>query len=212
MKVSDYYFDVTEVSNREYAKFVSEKGYPAPEGWTGGRPPEGAEDNPVVNVTYHDAVEFCRWRTAGRKDGLTYRLPTEEEWEYAARGRDAGRANGKMYLYPWGDEWKQGLANTDEARLRHPQIVTANRNGASPFGILNLCGNVAEWTATDFNHYPGSDRETPREAGYSGTYQVVRGGSFDFKKEWATTITRAWARPTVKGPNLGFRCAADARR
>ena len=212
MKVADFYLDVTEVSNREYAKFVSATHHQAPAGWNRSKPPEGAEDIPVTNVTYNDAVEFCNWRASNRKDGLAYRLPTEEEWEYAARGSKAGTANGRMNLYPWGDEWKPGLSNTRESRLNHSQIVTANRTGASPFGILNLSGNVAEWTATDFNHYPGSDRRTPREPGYQGTYQVIRGGSFDYAKEWAMTTTRAWARPTVTAPNIGFRGAAELKR
>lgn len=212
MKIAAFYLDVTEVSNREYAKFASEEKHPVPVGWNRGKMPEGTEDNPVTNVNYQHAVEFCNWRATSRRDGLVYRLPTEEEWEYAARGQQAGTAQGKMNLYPWGDEWKPGLANTLEARLNHVQIVTANRNGASPFGILDLSGNVAEWTATDFNHYPGSDRRTPREPGYRGTYQVVRGGSFDYAKEWAMTTTRAWAKPTVKAPNIGFRCAAELKR
>jgi serine/threonine-protein kinase len=206
--VADFFLDMTEISNREYARFVRETQHAAPSGWKNNQPPEGAEDNPVTSVSYNDAVEFCVWRTAQRKDRFTYRLPAEEEWELAARG--AGAVNGQVNLYPWGSAWQIGMANTAEARLRHPQIVTANRAGASGFGILNLCGNVAEWTATDFNHYPGSDRPTPREPGYQGTYQVVRGGSFDYPKEWAMTTTRAWARPTVKAPNIGFRCAADA--
>ena len=74
-----------------------------------------------------------------------------------------------------------------------------------------MAGNVYEWTGTDFSHYPGSDQKTPREAGYKGVYQVVRGGSFDYVKEYAMTTTRVWARPTDKGPRLGFRCAADAK-
>jgi len=212
VKVQSFYLDVTEVSNREYAKFVRATGHPSPAGWRESEPPSGAEDLPVTGVSYRDAVEYCEWRTTQRKDGLTYRLPTEEEWEFAARGPEAGDSGHDQHLYPWGNEWGPGRANTKESRLNHPQIVTANRGGATPAGVLNLSGNVAEWTATDFNHYPGSDRQTPREEGYAGTYQVVRGGSFDFPKEWAMTTTRAWARPTDKGPSIGFRCAADAKR
>jgi formylglycine-generating enzyme required for sulfatase activity len=212
VKVAAFYLDLTEVSNREYAGFVQAAGRAAPKGWNGIKPPEGAEDLPVVHISYQDAVEYCTWRTAQRRDGLSYRLPTEEEWEFAARGAGAGQPGQQLRLFPWGSEWRSGLANTKESRLSHPQIVAANRAGASPFGALNLSGNVAEWTATDFNHYPGSDRPTPRAKGYAGTYQVVRGGSFDYPKEWAMTTTRAWAKPTDKGPSIGFRCAADARR
>ena len=206
VSVRPFHLDVTEVSNRDYARFVSEARHGAPPGWSGGAPPTGAEDLPVTNVTYNDAVEYCAWRGKARGDGVSYRLPTEEEWELAARGTGEEKAR----TYPWGNVWKPGLANTRESRLAQPQIVTANRDGASPFGVLNMCGNAAEWTATDFKHYPGSDRPTPREKGYAGAYQVVRGGSFDYVKEWGMTTTRAWARPTVKAPNIGFRCAADA--
>ncbi len=212
VKVAPFYLDLTEVSNREYASFVQAATHPPPAGWRGANPPAGAEDLPVANVSYRDAVEYCAWRTAQRRDGLTYRLPTEDEWEFSARGPDAGKSGHESRLFPWGDEWQAGLANAAESRLKHPQIVTSNRAGASIFGVLNLSGNLAEWTATDFNHYPGSDRPTPQEDGYAGTYQVVRGGSFDYPKEWAMTTTRAWAKPSDKGPSIGFRCAADAKR
>jgi len=212
VKVAPFYLDLTEVSNREYADFVRASSHAPPQGWRGTEPSAGAEDLPVTNVSYRDAVEYCNWRTAERRDGLAYRLPAEEEWEFAARGPEASQPGHMRRFYPWGDDWRPGLANTKESRLGHSQIVTANRSGASPFGVLNLSGNVAEWTATDFSHYPGSDQETPREEGYTGTFQVVRGGSFGYPKEWAMTTTRAWAKPTEKGTNIGFRCAADAKR
>jgi serine/threonine-protein kinase len=210
-QVKSFYLDLDEVSNREYAEFVKATGRAAPEGWNGQDPPQNAENVPVTHVTYQDAVDYCSWLTEQKKDGLNYRLPTETEWEYAARGPNAGKPEGKMNLYPWGDEWIEGRANTRESRLEHTQNIDSNRTGASPFGVLNLAGNVFEWTATDFNHYPGSDQKTPREKDYQGTYQVVRGGSFDYPKEYAMTTTRVWARPTNKGPRLGFRCAADIK-
>jgi formylglycine-generating enzyme required for sulfatase activity len=212
VKVASFYLDQLEVSHRAYASFVRATGHASPPSWHGLEPPKGTEDLPVAEVSYHDAVEYCEWRTQQRSDGLSYRLPTEEEWEFAARGPVSGAPGTEQRLYPWGDQWQPGLANTKEARLARPQIVTAHPQGASLFRILNLSGNVAEWTATDFSHYPGSDRDTPREKGYTGTYQVVRGGSFGAPKEMAMTMTRAWARPTFKDPNVGFRCAADARR
>jgi formylglycine-generating enzyme required for sulfatase activity len=212
VKVAPFYLDKTEVSNRDYALFIKATGRASPRGWRDNSPPTGAEDNPVTEVSYRDAVEYCEWRGKQRPGGLSYRLPTEEEWEFAARGAEAGKPGQEQRWYPWGDQWRPGLANTVESRLEHTQIVTANPGGASPLSILNLSGNVAEWTATDFNHYPEGDRETPREKGYSGTYQVVRGGAYGYPKEWAMTTTRAWAKPTDKGPYIGFRCAADAKR
>ena len=214
VNVSTFYLDKTEVSNTQYAVFVKAIGHRAPQevGWNGTDPPANADLEPVTGVAYQDAVDYCSWLTTQRNDGLRYRLPTEEEWEYAARGKDAGKPGAPVNLYPWGEQWNEGYANTREARLDHPRNVNSYLGGKSPFDILNLAGNVAEWTATDFNHYPGSNQPTPREPGYQGIYQVVRGGAYFYPKEYAMTTTRVWARPEDKGPRLGFRCAADARR
>jgi formylglycine-generating enzyme required for sulfatase activity len=209
--VKTFYLARTEISNAQYAEFVKATGHAPPDDWKGTRPPANAEQTPVTYVTYNDATAYCAWLATKYNGGpvkFLYRLPTEEEWEYAARGKDAGTPGAKMNLYPWGDEWVEGAANTKESRLDHTRNVGASTSGASPFGIFDMAGNVFEWTATDFNHYPGSDRQTPREKGYQGTYQVVRGGSFDYTKEYAMTTTRVWAKPEDKGPRLGFRCAA----
>ncbi|MGH6831202.1 MAG: formylglycine-generating enzyme family protein, partial [Methylocella sp.] len=212
VSVSSFYLDRTEVSNAQYAEFVKATGYAAPDAWNGSEPPPNAELIPVTFVNYQDARAYCAWRSKSRNDGLTYRLPTEEEWEFAARGKDAGKPGASMKLYPWGDEWIENGANTKESRLGYPRNVDAYPQSKSPFGILNLAGNVSEWTSSDFNHYPGGNQQTPREPGYQGTYQVVRGGGFAYPKEAATTTNRLWAKPTDKGPKLGFRCAADAKR
>lgn len=212
VEVQPYYLSKTEVSRREYAEFVRATQHDAPADWNGDEPPANTEEIPVTSVNYRDAVDYCNWLTEKRRDAFSYRLPTEAEWEFAARGSGAGQPGKPLNLYPWGDDWQPGNANTKEARLEHTQNVTANPQGASPFKVLNLAGNVYEWTSTDFTHYPGSDQETPREPGYQGTYQVVRGGAFTYPKEYAMTTTRVWAKPTDKGPKLGFRCAAEVKR
>jgi eukaryotic-like serine/threonine-protein kinase len=212
INVPTFYLDKTEVSNAQYAEYVKATNQPPPDGWSSASPPPHAEQIPVTGVTLREAADYCAWRTRQRNDGFLYRLPREEEWEYAARGKNAGQPNAPMNIYPWGEQWNETLANTKESRLNHPRNVDAYPQGKSPFGILNLAGNVYEWTASDFNHYPGSDQKTPREDGYAGTYQVVRGGYFGEAKEFAMTTTRMWARPENKGPKLGFRCAAELRR
>jgi formylglycine-generating enzyme required for sulfatase activity len=209
--VKTFYLDKTEVANVQYAEFVKTTNHNPPADWKGPEPPPNADLIPVTHVNYLDARAYCSWLTTKRNDGYVYRLPNEEEWEFAARGKDAGKPGAKMNLYPWGDNWMEGWANTKESRLEHTRNVNAYPNGATPTGVMNLAGNVFEWTATDFSHYPGSDRQTPREPGYAGTYQVVRGGSFDFTKEYALTTTRVWAKPEDKGPRLGFRCAAEPK-
>ncbi|MCG3160238.1 MAG: Hercynine oxygenase [Acidobacteria bacterium] len=211
INVSAFYLDRTEVSNGQYAEFVKAGGHAAPADWNGSEPPPNAELVPVTGVSYLDARDFCSWRSQ-KNDRFTFRLPTEEEWEYAARGKDAGKPNAPMNLYPWGDQWIETNANTIESRLAKPRNVDAYPGGKSPFDVLNMAGNVAEWTSTDFNHYPGSDEQTPRAPGYQGTYQVIRGGGFAYPKEFAMTTTRVWAKPEDKGPKLGFRCAADAKK
>ncbi|MFN0112580.1 MAG: protein kinase domain-containing protein [Blastocatellia bacterium] len=210
-QVKTFYLAKTETSNQEYAEFVS-SGHAAPSHWPNSQPPANGGKVPVTHVTYSDAAGYCAWLTTKRDDGFVYRLPTEKEWEFAARGKDAGMHNGKMSLYPWGENWIDGAANTKESRLAYSRNVDTYADRATPAGALNLAGNVFEWTATDFSHYPGSDRQTPREAGYQGTYQVVRGGAFDYPKEYAMTTTRVWAKPEDKGPSLGFRCAAEFKR
>jgi eukaryotic-like serine/threonine-protein kinase len=211
VSVAAFYLDTMEVSNAQFAAFVKATGHAPPEGWNGPQPPPNADLIPVTSVSYSDARAYCEWRATSRGDGLTYRLPTEEEWEYAARGPDAGKPGAPLNLYPWGDEWSESRANTKESRLGYPRNVDAYPQSKSPFGILNLAGNVSEWTRSDFNHYPGGNQETPREPGYQGTYQVVRGGGFAYPKEAATTTNRLWAKPSDKGPKLGFRCAADVK-
>lgn len=209
-EVKTFLMAKTEVSNDEYAEFVN-SGQAPPSHWQGSSPPANAGSLPVTHVTYRDAAKYCDWLTTKRNDGFLYRLPSEKEWEFAARGKDAGTSNGKLNLYIWGDQWVDGAANTKESRLERPRNVE-NDVRPTATGLMNLAGNVFEWTATDFVHYPGSDRQTPREAGYQGTYQVVRGGAFDYPKEYAMTTTRVWAKPEDKGPSLGFRCAAEPKR
>ena len=105
--VQPFLMDPTEVSNTEYADFVREKNHTAPSHWIGNKPPFGQEIWPVVNVSFDDAMAFAAWRS--KRDGAAYRLPTEEEWEYAARNGE------RSDLYPWGPEWQDGAAVLKDA-------------------------------------------------------------------------------------------------
>jgi serine/threonine-protein kinase len=203
--VKPFYMDRIEVTNAEYAEFVRATRHPAPKGepasywtpWNGDRPPPGQERWPVRNVSVADAEAFAAWRS--QRDGVTYRLPTEEEWEYAARGSD-GR------IFPWGRQWADGRANVDSEL---PKPVGSFPDGASAAGVLDLIGNVREWTSTRASLYPGNGEVFERsEQGWV----VMRGGSYRSKANDAaqtTATARVWLKPTEKHATVGFRLVRD---
>lgn len=188
MSVSDFYLDTNEITNEDYARFVRQTRHPAPSHWIDGTYPKGEATLPVYNVSWFDAKAYAEW--AGK------RLPFEAEWEYAARGTD-GR------IYPWGNEWIDELSNSGEDKRGKPVAVGQFRRGASPFGILDMAGNVAEWVADDFKLYPGSSAKP------LAGYKVYRGGSYAFPKVQLLTVARWSEEPTAKFPYIGFRCAKD---
>jgi serine/threonine-protein kinase len=199
--VERFAIDRTEVSNAEYAAFVRETGYPPPPDWEAGRPRAGQETWPVRNVSYEDAVRFAAWRS--RRDGAQYRLPTEEEWEYAARGGDASR------LYPWGADWSPGRANFDADA---PAPVGSFKDGATPQGVQDMIGNVWEWTSTEAAMYKGNNRLqlAPDDRGKA----VVRGGSYQSTPggdEPVTATARRWLSKDRKDPVVGFRLVRSAQ-
>ena len=130
---------------------------------------------PIVGVTWYEAVAYCRWLTATLNDGCLYRLPTEAEWERAARGPDGWR-------YPWGNDWGEGQANSKELNLERTTAVGIFPQGISAEGVLDLAGNVWEWCSDWFDEKAYSRRGskvTPNPAGAkSGDYRVLRGGSW----------------------------------
>ena len=196
--VKTFFLDRNEVVNGEYAEFVRETNNPAPSHWPNGKPVFGQEDWPVVNVSVDDALNFAKWRS--KRDSVTYRLPTEDEWEYAARGGD------QDYLYPWGNKWEANRAVMSEA---FPKAVGSFPEGNNRWGVSDLIGNVWEWTSTSFSFYPGNnDSELPPE--YS-TWIVKRGGSFlsapSDKDNPITATYRDFAPGTLKHATIGFRLA-----
>jgi eukaryotic-like serine/threonine-protein kinase len=189
--VPDFVMDLNEVTNEEYFRFVKQTGHAAPPHWKDGNFPKGETKLPVYNVSWFDAREYAAW--AGK------RLPTEAEWEYAARGTD-------NRIYPWGNQWFDELSNSGEDNRQKPVAVGSFPRGASPFGIFDLAGNVAEWVADDFNLYPGSTAK-PLPG-----YKVYRGGSYRFPKHELLTTTRWSEVATEKVPYIGFRCAKDVSK
>jgi formylglycine-generating enzyme required for sulfatase activity len=190
--VGAFFIDRLEVTCEQYLKFLDATSHPAPKEWTGGKYPDGWAQLPVTGVSWNDADGFARW--------VGKRLPTEEEWEYAARGPD-GR------LYPWGNQWNPQAANSSEGGLNKLAPVGRFPAGASPHGILDMAGNVSEWTSTEWAGYLGNP--VPRIPGRK--LMTFRGGSFMNPKEEVTTTFRVgW--PASGGQtyaDVGFRCAKD---
>jgi len=187
-----YYIGKTEVTNWQYKKFVDATGHRTPPHWEGGVITPGTEDHPVVWVSWNDAVAYTDW--AGN------RLPTEREWEKAARGTDGRR-------FPWGDEFDPDRANTWEAGIHGVAPTGAFPEGASPFGLLDVAGNAAEWVADRFRPYPGAKETMP---GYTDDLRVLRGGSWAFNDYYARTTHRYPRAPDERRACYGFRVARDA--
>ncbi len=193
--VQQFLMDRTEVSNTEYAEFVGETKHVAPSHWAGTRPPFGQELWPVVNISFDDANAFAAWRS--KRDGVNYRLPTEQEWEFAARNGERGD------LYPWGPEWQNGVAVLKEAT---PAPVGSRPNGKNRWGILDMIGNVWEWTSSKVSVYPGNPAVVPPS---TMDWVAIRGGCYvsDPARSDApvTSCMREFVPPSTKTTLLGFR-------
>jgi len=193
--VQPFLMDRTEVTNTEYAEFVRETNHSAPAHWISNKPAFGQEMWPVVNVSFDDALSFAAWRS--KRDGVSYRLPTEQEWEYAAR-------NGEQSdLYPWGPDWKDKAAVVKDAT---PAAVGSRPEGKNKWGVFDLIGNVWEWTSSKVSVYPGNPTKIPASA---EDWVTIRGGCYvsDPAKTDApvTACLREFVPPTTKTTLLGFR-------
>ena len=150
------------------------------------------ENQPVVGVTWYEAAAYCRWLTKQCNDGHVYRLPTEAEWERAARGPEGRR-------YPWGDDWAEGRVNSEELKLARPTAVGIFPDGTSAEGVLDLAGNVWEWCSDWFDEKTYQQRAgkvTHNPAGpSSGDYRMLRGGSWYNDKNRVRCAFRRWDCP-----------------
>ena len=178
--VPPFYIDIREVTEGDYRVFfkaTSRKGAgrKEPRHWALKGFDKKRADHPMTFVSFEDAGGYCAWKGS--------RLPIEAEWEKAARGVD-GRA------YPWGDGFDRRKANTSLSGVTGTVDVGSYGEGGSPYGVLDMAGNVWEWTATSY----GESRKT------------VKGGSWGLSHRFARTFTRVGYEPGVKINNLGFRC------
>lgn len=194
--VDAYAIGTYQVTNAQYAQFLKETGHRQPLFWGDER--FNAPDFPVVGVSWYDATAFLAWL------GTEYRLPTEAEWEKAARGTD-GRE------YPWGDMWEAHRANTSEAGHRALMPVGSYPSGVSPYGCYDMAGNAYDWCSDWFHAetYKYSPAENPLGAS-EGRRKVIRGGSWIARGAFAgRCANRAAYEPIQTVHSVGFRVAVD---
>jgi serine/threonine protein kinase/formylglycine-generating enzyme required for sulfatase activity len=202
--LSEYWIGKYPVTNAQYAAFVEAAGHRSPDHWKEGRLPQGEENHPVVNVSWWDALAYCRW--LADVTGKPYRLPTEAQWEKAARGAD-GR------IYPWGNRWDSRTCNTHEGGKRHTTPVGAySPAGDSPYGCTDMAGNVLEWVADWYkdDYYARSSATHDPYGPASGPSKVLRGGSWSSGRENARCVTRLASSQKTTNFEVGFRCAMFA--
>jgi formylglycine-generating enzyme required for sulfatase activity len=200
--VAPFAIDKTEVTNAEYGQFVKETNYPGPSDWSGNAPPAGLENYPVRNVSYEDAVKFAEWRS--KRDNAQYRLPTEVEWERAAKGADHNNR------FPWGQDWIADAANVE---AMGPKPVGSFPKGDTPKGIKDMIGNVAEWTSSQTSIYPDNSHLEPLDATEAAKH-IVRGGSYESSPQGLRPVSvtaRGSVVPTGKSASIGFRLVKPAQ-
>jgi formylglycine-generating enzyme required for sulfatase activity len=215
----------TPITNAQYRLFVEATGQRAPEHWNGGNIPRGLENHPVVNVAWHDVLAYCRWLSDVTGKSVT--LPSEAEWEKAARGGlppsvppDGGEVKGQRE-YPWGNAWKEGYCNSSELGVEGTTPVGIFPEGASPYGCLDMVGNVWEWTRSlwgknvgkpDFKYpYRADDGRENLETG-NEVLRVLRGGAFDGYRYRARCAYRLRNVPDYGSASGGFRVVVSLSR
>lgn len=196
--LDEFYIDKYEVTNKKYKEFVDATGHPTPRHWENGTYPQGREDHPVVYVSWEDANAYCQW--AGK------RLPTEQEWEKAARGTDAR-------IWPWGNTFDKAKCNVESWEGSDSKPVGSYPGGASPYGAYDMAGNVWEWTDSWYDAYPGSKLRTPE---FGKKLRVLRGGSWYHYDSLGPIGARCASRDRADPKSIsyvaGFRCAIGANQ
>jgi formylglycine-generating enzyme required for sulfatase activity len=197
VNLPSYYIDIYPVTNAEYKVYMNQTCALAPRFWKDMAVPPGFENHPVHSISWFEAVMYAEW--AGK------RLPTEAEWEKAARGTDERR-------WPWGNRFSEANALVwDRGEFSMTAAVDAHPGGASPYGVYEMAGNVEEWTADWYDAYPGSNYHSNA---FGKKFKVLRGGSSFFTQNHARCAYRCFTRPEDSGlPGLvgcGFRCVVQS--
>lgn len=189
-----FYIDIYETTNEEYKKFVDATNREAPYLWRKGEIPKGKENHPVTYVNWFDAKDYCQW--------MGKRLPTEEEWEKAARGFDGN-------IYPWGNIWDKNKSNNPYNHSTGTVPIGSYPEGRSPFGLYDTSGNVWEWVDSYYLPHPGNTKPRPD---YGKNNRVLKGGSWYDCLSYgcglsSPTFNRSFFTPEVRNNSFGFRCA-----
>ena len=194
--MDEYYIDRYEVTNAKYSHFLEVNQFTdLPAHWQDGVFPEGQGDHPVTQVTWWEAWSYCQWN--GKQ------LPTEEQWEKAARGPDG-------LPFPWGEKYIKGKANVGIEGDRKTMPITAYPEDASPYKVMGMSGNVMEWTLDWYLPYTGNTRKEYR---FGKVFKVLRGNGFQkaghyFLEAYRYSFSRTEAKPNDFFENVGFRCSS----
>jgi formylglycine-generating enzyme required for sulfatase activity len=194
--VDDFYIDLHEVTNAQYKVYVDSMRVPAPPKWIDGNYGIGEDGLPVTSVTWEEAAAYARF--------MGKRLPTEAEWEKAARGADA-RA------FPWGNSFDRGLANNGENLMP----IMSFPAGVSPYGLFDMAGNAAEWVDAWYEAYPRGEGDVvpkglpDRREEFKRDRRVYRGGSWNTFPKYLRCANRESTSPGKRWTYIGFRCAMD---
>jgi len=193
IRLPAYYIDRYEVTNREYRRFLQATQFDREPGrWENGVYPEGMGDHPVTNITWDEALTYALWAHK--------RLPTEAQWEKAARGTD-GR------LFPWGNTPSKKAANVGVEGARQSRPVGSYPEDVSPYRVYDMAGNVMEWTLDWYRAYPGNEYKDPR---FGTIFKVIRGNGFQkaghyFLDAYRYAFYRTEGKPEAYFENVGFR-------
>jgi formylglycine-generating enzyme required for sulfatase activity len=199
--VDSFYIARYPVTNAQYEEFVVARGHRLPTYWKEGTYPRGKGHHPVVYVSWHDALAYCEWLS--EETGEEMRLPTEAEWEKAARGTE-GRE------YPWGDEFDKSRCNARESDIGGTTPVGRySPRGDSPYAVADMIGNVWEWTSSLHRPYPYDPTDGREDLEAEGN-RVLRGGSWLSDQDLARCAVRLGGHPEGLLDLGGFRCAKSA--
>ena len=202
--LSSFMISKGPITNAQYSLFISDERWEYPPHWDSARPPKNLEYHPVTAVSWFDALNYCKWLSA--KTGKLIRLPTESEWEKAAKGTIGDRQ------YTWGKDWVDFRCNSAELELNGTTPVGLFINGASPYGVLDMLGNVWEWCQSEFNPYPYDaecDKNPLDNQSTTAVDRVLRGGSYNLGKQLIRCSIRNKYPDNYKLQDQGFRVVME---